>query len=64
MFVIIFRLKENIRQHQKYWDEDCAMCIQDLVRLEVNITAEISKQDAINFQYKCAELFLKLKKAN
>ena len=36
--------------------KNCSMYVQDLVRPDVNITAEISKKEADNFQQMC-EIF-------
>lgn len=33
--------------------QNCTMYVQDLVRPEINITAEISKEEAENFQHMC-----------
>lgn len=40
--------------------EDCPMFVQDLVRSNVNITAEVSKSTAENFQKMCKQFATEL----
>lgn len=57
-FFLHFRLHAGIDAFHEDWT-DCAMCVQDLVRPYVNITAEIPPQAAENFQKMC-RLFSKI----
>lgn len=50
------RLRDVIEQHPRNWDLNCAMFVQDLVRLHTNITAELREADVIAFQNSCAKL--------
>lgn len=49
---LLIRLRKGIETTPENWT-NCFMCVQDLVRLDVNITAEISKEAAENFQFLC-----------
>lgn len=57
--IIIFRLRSALKIFPENW-EDCPMFVQDLVRPEINITAEISKNTAENFQKMCKQFAIEL----
>lgn len=49
------RLREGIKSNQSNW-EDCTMYVQDLISPEINITVEITKEEADNFKEMCRML--------
>lgn len=50
-------MREGIKACPKNW-ENCTMCVQDLISLRTNITAEIIKQEVDNFVRMC-QIFTK-----
>lgn len=49
---MLFSIGNSISACPKNW-KDCTMCVQDLISLHVNITAEITKQEVDNFMQMC-----------
>lgn len=56
----MFRLRTGIGNSSENW-KNCSMFVQDLVRPNVNVTAEISQKAAQNFQEMCQIFAKKLK---
>lgn len=52
LFDSFYRLRSAINTSPENW-ENCPMFVQDLVRSNINITTEIPKQTAANFQQMC-----------
>lgn len=48
----LFRLRSGIKDSPENWT-NCAMYVQDLVRQDVNITADVPKQAVEYFQQMC-----------
>lgn len=47
-------LRRALNTYPENW-ENCSMFVQDLVRLDINITAEIPKKQAETFQNMCKQ---------
>lgn len=54
------RLREGIKAAPENWT-NCSMFVQDLVRPDINITAEVPKEAAENFQQMCQQFVKKCK---
>lgn len=52
IFYLIIRLREGVKSNQSNW-EDCTMFVQDLISPGVNVTVEITKEEADNFVEVC-----------
>lgn len=60
-YVFTIRLRSSMEHQPNLWGESRAMCIQDLVRLQWNITADIQLANVKSFQNTCATLVEKFK---
>lgn len=60
-FVTFCRLRDGIKQSETNW-RNCYMFLQDLVRPNLNVTAEIPKEHAENFQEMCRLFAIQLRK--
>lgn len=51
---VLYRLFDGIQSHPENWT-NCKMFVQDFMRPDINITAEISEKAAANFQQMCQQ---------